>query len=192
MGKVFKLRGKPAPWGDYGDILLNGMISGHTFGNDRKLEVERVGPFVPPISFPFGEMLVTDALKSEIANVFSDIVFRPTTYGKVTKIDWRAWDLTADEPGKYPAGGEPENYIKSRKHDVEIAADMPVLWAVDVQATAGLQQEGTRALFRDKVPDTDIFRTYLLLFASERFAAFLGDQVGEWVDCHPAEIVDAS
>lgn len=191
MSEVFRLRGRSAPWGDYGDMLLHGMISGHTFWGDELLAVERVGPFVPPISFPFGEMLVTEALKSEIESAFPDIAFRPTIYGKVTKIDWRSWDLGAKEPERYPAGGEPENYIERRKHAPEIAAEMPALWAVDVVPRPGVQKEGTKALFHSQIPDINLFRTYSLLFASRRLAEFLQDRVGEWVECPPAEIVDA-
>lgn len=190
MTPVFELRGVIAPWGDYGDVLLNGMISGHTYWGDETLSVERVGPFVPPISFPFGEALVTETLKSEIAAVFPEIAFRRTAYGKVVRVDWRSWDLTAKEPQKYPAGGEPENYIEKRKHDPDLAANMPALWAVDVLPTPGVQKEGTRSLFRNKIPDVDIFRTYTLLFVSGRLAHLLSARADDWVDCCPAEIID--
>lgn len=173
-------------------MLLNGMISGQTFLGDKILEVTRVGPFVPPISFPFGEMLVTEALKADITAAFPDIAFRPTAYGKVTKIEWRSWDLTAEEPAKYPADGEPENYVERGKHNPDIAADMPALWAIDVQPRPELQMEGTQALFHNEIPDSDIFRTFYLLFASERLAKFLLERVGQWVDCTPAEILNAT
>lgn len=171
-------------------MLVNGMLSGHTYWGDETLSVERVGPFVPPISFPFGEALVTEALKSEIAESFPDIAFRQTIYGKVVKLDWRSWDLTAEEPEKYPAGGEPENYVERRKHDPDLAANMPALWALDVQPVPGVQKEGTRSLFRNKIPETDIFRTYTLLFVSERLASLLMAKANDWIDCCPAEIVD--
>lgn len=190
MRKVFKICGRTAPWGDYGDMLLNGMMSGETFRGDKILEVERVGPFVPPISFPFGEMLVTGSLKSEIESACPDIAFRSTTYGRVTKLDWRSWDMTAEEPERYPAGGEPANYVEGRKHDPDVAAEMPALWAVDVHPRPGVQREGTPALLRNRIPDSDLFRTYYLLFASERLAELLHERVGEWVECPPAEIVD--
>jgi hypothetical protein len=32
------------------------------------------------------------------------------------------WDKAADEPAEYAEGGEPENYILERPHDVECAA----------------------------------------------------------------------
>ena len=53
----------PMPWGDYGGILAHGMGKRSDKG---EFELERVGPFVPPISFPFGAIIVTDAFKKEL------------------------------------------------------------------------------------------------------------------------------
>jgi hypothetical protein len=55
-----RARNAPAPWGDYGDMLVS--------GDDRRprgrgrLPLLRVGPFVPPITITgISDLLVTDA-----------------------------------------------------------------------------------------------------------------------------------
>jgi hypothetical protein len=38
-------------WGDYGDMLRHGMTN-HLDRSGESLQLERTGPFVPPVTFP--------------------------------------------------------------------------------------------------------------------------------------------
>ena len=51
MMSYLVLRGSEPPWGDYGDVLVNGMSSGGR-DDDGFIKLERTGPFIPPITFP--------------------------------------------------------------------------------------------------------------------------------------------
>lgn len=55
--KIYRLERPELPWGDYGDILAHGMAT----QCDDTLELERTGPYVPPISQPWDFVVVTDA-----------------------------------------------------------------------------------------------------------------------------------
>ena len=47
-------------WGDYGSMLIGGM-SGHLPRRDGLIQLERTGPFVPPMTFPgIGVVVVND------------------------------------------------------------------------------------------------------------------------------------
>ncbi len=189
---VFRLSGSEPPWGDYGDILLNGMTTRTPGPSEfRELSVERAGPFVPPISFPFGTILVTEEFRAQLKSMeFSGLSFRDVPYSKIVRIDWRSWDLSAEEPQKYPSGGEPENYILRRKHVPSLAASMPKLSALIASPIEGLQKIGTRSIFGDKLPDLDFFQANMLTFVSRRAAQFLNGAAREWIDCAPASIVN--
>lgn len=56
-------REKQAPWGDYGRLLRNGM-SAHLPRQEGMIQLERTGPFIPPISFAgVGDIIVTDEIR---------------------------------------------------------------------------------------------------------------------------------
>ena len=53
-------------WGDYGSILINGM-SRHLPRKDNLIQLERTGPFIPPITLPgIGDMLAISAVKNDL------------------------------------------------------------------------------------------------------------------------------
>lgn len=115
------------PWGDYGDTLLTGFA----YMEEGTLQIERVGSFVPPVYSCFNNLLVTDSFKrlledSELSG-FSFIEANPK---KVVNLNWTSWDLSAEEPRIYPSGGEPENYIYTRKHDSRLVEKMPRVWGL--------------------------------------------------------------
>lgn len=120
----------PAPWGDYGRVLISGLTAYP--GEDGRLPVERTGPFVPPITIAgISDLLVTDAFRDSLArSSLRGFTFREAVVKRVVKLDWQAWDATAEDPVKYPAGGEPENYVLGRKHNPDVAAAVGRLWEV--------------------------------------------------------------
>ena len=100
---------------------------------------------------------MTDRIKRALEQTeFKGIKFADVILDRIVDINWHEWDLSAEDPVRYPAGGEPENYILGRKHNERIAAQMPTLWALDVPrvanplALATFDEEGLDA-------DIDIF-----------------------------------
>jgi hypothetical protein len=113
-------------WGDYGSTLINGHSKRDPATGGWRLD--RVGPFVPPLMLPFAwdgsPVLVPPRIAEPLRQLFPSLKTRPTQYGKVVRLAWHRWDLNAQHPKVHPEGGEPENYILSRPHSAETAAEM--------------------------------------------------------------------
>ncbi len=132
--KYFYLEEPVAPWGDYGDILLNGMAGEEDNGD---ICLQRVGPYIPPISFPSGNIIVTDNLKDRIlSRSFSGFTFREVIKTHIVDLDLLSWDMKSDGPEYYPESGEPEDFILEEPHSPEISRAMGLLWAIVVPRTA--------------------------------------------------------
>src|SRR5215470_6346627 len=130
MSAYYQLGTGAAPWGDYGDILWNGWTEETLKRGQSIILVSRTGPFVPPITLPFGRVLVTDDFREKLSTqAFSGLSFEPVEYQKVVHIAWEQWDANAQEPAFYPDTGEPEDYLFEGAHDGQLAAAMPKLSA---------------------------------------------------------------
>src|SRR5262245_37037098 len=137
MTAYHQIASAAAPWGDYGDVLWSGITDE---GHRSTITLSRTGPFVPPITLPFGHIIVTEEFRKKISTAnFSGLTFAPVNYGTVVRIGWDGWDWNAADPAFYPDTGEPEDYLNPAAHDAGLAAAMPKLWAWSVAATAGLQ-----------------------------------------------------
>jgi hypothetical protein len=176
------------PWGDYGGILRDGLARpAYENGELVSVALERTGPFVPPISFPLGAIIVTDDLRAELLDSgFSGLTCIPASLTKVVRLDWSDWDRDGDPP-IYPAGGEPENYILRRKHDAALAAEMPPLWAWKVKQTPGLQVLGGFNIRRHLHPGTDVAASGACVWVSDRVKAWLEHRVGDWLGFRPVQ-----
>ena len=76
MSTYYMLGAGAAPWGDYGNILWNGVAETRQARGKSNVLVSRTGPFVPPISYPFGSILVTDEFRQKIlTEQFSGLSF---------------------------------------------------------------------------------------------------------------------
>ncbi|MEP3679056.1 MAG: hypothetical protein ABJN21_09205 [Paracoccaceae bacterium] len=120
------------------------------------------------------------------ASGFTGFAFLPVTYDKTVLINWTDWETSADMPAKLPAGGEPANYIERGKHAPELLTQMPAVWALHVPANPGLQIEGTARFDPAKAPETDIFRSYGLIWVTARMATFFETHYADWVTCTPS------
>jgi len=173
----FRVRNVEMPWGDYGAILLSGMTGPPDA--DGRLSIERTGPFVPSITVAgVSDVVVTDAFRAALEESgLAGLAFRETVLERIVRLDWRSWNLDAEDPERYPAGGEPENYILGRKHDPETAAEVGPLWELVVQRT--LADPG----------DADFVRTasspFSRVLTSERGRAWLDRHAGQWLSFEP-------
>lgn len=124
---------KDAPRGDYGDILLQGLGE---WGPNRDVEVERVGPYVPPTSFPGPHVVVTPRVRRALQAAFPTLAFAPVHLRKAVWFRWRGWRRVF---WRYPASGsEPEDYILPEAHSDRAAKTIGTLWAFDVPVIADI------------------------------------------------------
>lgn len=186
MARFYQLRNSSAPWGDYGNILRNGLLATRKKAKSPLVEIERTGPFLPPITFPFDAVVVSQAAKEQMeTRRFAGLQFSRAKYAKVVRLEWHEWNLLAPEPHRYPASGEPEDYIIKGKNSDRTAAVMPAIWAFNVPPTEGLQLLGSNTFRLDRAPDADIFREYSIHWVSERMRVWLEANFGEWIQCMP-------
>lgn len=188
MAHFYQLLASETPWGDYGGILRHGLLAPNRGESSPDVEVERTGPFIPPITFPFAAIVVTEAAKVQMeAARLTGLKFARARYGKVVRLDWHEWDLLAPEPQRYPASGEPEDYIIKGKRSADTAALMPTIWTFNVPSTPGLQLMGSSRFKLDRAPVADIFREHSIHWVSERMSVWLQDHFGAWVRCVPVK-----
>lgn len=184
MQGFFAVSGGILPWGDYGHVLWNGLARRE--GPGSAVRLSRTGPFVPPLTKPFGEIIVVDSLRRELeAGNYTGLGFSEAQYEKVVRIDWHTWDAAALEPEEYPPTGEPEHYIHSGSHDPSLLAEMPTLWAIEVAPTAGLRVPGSSTFFLDRHPGTDIAREEYLFWISDRLKRALEEAGVSGIDFKP-------
>lgn len=182
MTSYYQLQSTEPPWGDYGDVLQNGFLEYETTSNGhRRYFVCRAGPFVPPITQPFGDVVVTDEFKNRLEEAnFTGLGFLPADYGDVIRINWHEWDHLADDPEFYPESGEPEDYLERAQHDLDLIAEMPRLWVWDVASTEGLQRQGSNSFYHERHPGTDVAREYTIIWVGERLKSWLARNAAEW------------
>ena len=178
-------------WGDYGNTLLQGQATRDEVTG--LLQIQRTGPFVPPISFPgLREIVVTEDFRAQLeASGLTGFSFRPVVKQHIVDLDWQKWDKNADDPKVYPRSGEPEDYILERKHSPKTASKMPVLWELAVGQSARVLRE------KDKTAPTGV----VLYFQSETWKGdnlvrvpevlytFADLKAKEWLDGTVAEYV---
>ena len=140
--QVFALGPAKAPWGDYGRILLHGMSS-HLPRENGTIQLERTGPFVPPLSFPgVGDVIATDATVEMLATSgLTPVQWKPVAKRRIAELDWRSWHLSASSPAALPPHGKPEAYVLENPHAPELAQAMPALWELEASVVgSGTQQ----------------------------------------------------
>lgn len=122
-----------SPWGDYGRILVHGM-SRHRERVDGRIQLERVGPEIAPITLPgLGDLIATDAARAELeAAALPGLAFRAVDPVHVPRLDWSSWDRTAARPPTLPTSGEPEDFVLAATHDATAAEALGRLWEVEL------------------------------------------------------------
>lgn len=186
----FKVSGSSL-WGDYGHILINGM-SCHLPRKDSLIQLERTGPFIPPITLPgIGDIVVTSAFKEELEqSPFTQLAFAPVNKARIVEYHWEQWDRTSDEPDDFPDGGEPEDYILLRPHSPRTAKEIGSLWEVvlpedaEVKSVQGRQCNWTHKVNRSTWQGSLLFRAKGkgLAIATDEAKRWLENRAGEWLE----------
>jgi hypothetical protein len=170
---MHRVRSVYEPWGDYGNILISGLVErDETSG---LLLIERTAPFVPPISVAglYSPVVVTDPFRHELAGSgLSGFEFQPVIKKRIVHLAWEQWDRSAAEPAEYPAEGEPENYVLGRRHDPELAEAIGPLWELLVESEEVADGQP------DFLRDTQYFSS---IYVSAAAHDWLAARAGDWL-----------
>lgn len=190
MENFYTLEKQGHSWGDYYDILMHGM-SCHLGRDGGRIQLERTGPFVPPISLPgIGDVVITDAFRKKLeGSGLEGLRFQPVIKKLIVQSDWHQWDRQTEEPSEYPDGGEPENYILEKPHSALVAKQMGDLWELLLNESArvyGAKSVCTSDdifLLSDSWQGEDLFRARGVgyIYATERAKEWLEKHAGEYV-----------
>jgi hypothetical protein len=185
MAGFYSLKRPELPWGDYSSILMHGM-SCHLGRERGRIQLERNGPYVPPISFPgIGDIVVTDSFKRKLeSSGLNGLRFQPVIKKHIVHLDWHLWDRSAEEPAEYPETGEPEDYILEQPHSQETSDSMGDLWEVVLETriiiTRG--QDGM-GLAVEPWRGEDLFHARNVAYncATEKAKAWFEENAGDFV-----------
>jgi hypothetical protein len=183
MLTCFRLRGPDEPWGDYGSILFHGM-SCYSDREDGLIQLERTGPFIPPISFPASDIIITAAFRQQLESAgLTGLCLRPVIKHLIVASEWHLWDRSAEDPAFYPNSGEPEDYILGHKHRADLADEMGPLWEVCPPVVARIERSDGIRLVVESIPSLDFFRAEGVgyNYVSARARGWLEDHAAEWV-----------
>jgi len=180
--KYYCIRTKEAPWGDYGDILVTGMVFVPEDGSP--VQLERSGPFIPEMYESSGTIIITGNVKEALERVFPDINFLPVNKTKIVHIEWLNWDVNSDEPLFYPESGEPEGYFLDGEHDENTAEQMGDVWAITIPVWTGEAYPPQYYL-----PD-ELAAIPFSIFRSEKtLHSIVSQKLKEWIEIHCGEWV---
>ena len=194
MTQFFIVEAPRGTWGDYSAILMHGM-SAHLPRREGLIQLERTGPFIPPVSFPALDVIVSDEFRSSLsASGLSGCEFRPVIKARIVLSNWHTWDKAAKEPAEFPPRREPENYILGRRHSPAVAAQLGDLWELLLTEGARIQRDDPEEalddvmLLADSWRGDDLFRAegVGLVFATEKARDWLAANGNGYVDFQPA------
>jgi len=166
-------------------------ISCHLSRAGGRIQLERTGPFVPPISLPgINDVVVTDAFHRKLENSGLVGVRYQTVIKKlIAKSDWHTWDQQAEKPAHYPEGGEPENYILGQPHSTDVSTQLGDLWELILNNSARVKSDKEICVRKDihLLADTwegeDLFRARGVgyIYTTCRAKEWLEQNAGKWV-----------
>ncbi|MDB5328304.1 MAG: hypothetical protein JWM57_3873 [Phycisphaerales bacterium] len=185
--QLYTLGTPSPPFGDYGDILIHGLVE---IAADGTTLLMRTGPFVPPITQPAFAVIVTDSVRAAMeVQQFTGFTFVPATKRRIVHHDWQGWDPCAGEPAEFPESGEPENYVMQGVHDPKSASEMEELWELRLPPIPGFQISGSSDFDAAKYSGQDICKMQRLggyVYVSQRLRDWFTANYPEWVTFTPA------
>jgi hypothetical protein len=172
--KFYEIR-QPAIWGDYGNILFGGMTQ-RLGRRNAKLQLERTGPFIPPISFTGFDLLVTEEMREELAaSNLAKIEFRPVIKKRIALLHWEKWDRSRDIPSEYDFTiEEPEDFVLKFPHSEEASRKMGDVYEVILPKCCRCEDQGYDA-------ETDCLKWSLDITDWDGSHIFLAKAPGDYV-----------
>ena len=180
---LYRMERAPAPWGRYGEILLHGLTEDRDDDTDP-LPLLRAGPLVPPLSQPFGGIVVTLRFRQELlASKLTGFSFAPVHVVRLTRVPWQAWDQTAELPAVMPFRDDPENYVLAGDDDSELRAEVGRLFELRVDREVEVDRRDGVRVVESTWDQSDFVRAQgtRWILVSERARDWLEDVVAEWV-----------
>ncbi len=163
---------------------------------DGVMQLERTGPFVPPITFPtIAEVVVTSALRRALeGSPLSGLSFQEVRIVTAVNVRWEEWDRTQRLPPELPPTGEPEDYVPVGGHDPACAEAIGRLWEIKAP-TCGVGSSRMVAFrkyeYKIDVPrqHPDFFHASGLgqMLVSETARRWLLDASPDWVMFEPIQ-----
>lgn len=196
MAEFYTIEKRCNSWGDYYNILMHGM-SCHRDRNGGLIQLERTGPFVPPISIPgISDIIVTDVFRRKLElSDLKGLRFQPVIKKLIVHSKWHTWDRDAEEPAKYPRSGEPENYILGHRHSAVDSEQMGVLWELLLTENARVYRARDDIyLLMDSWQGEDLFHAQGVgyIYATKRAKCWLEEHAGDYVMFQEAKTKDSS
>ncbi|MFN8442779.1 MAG: hypothetical protein U0175_18530 [Caldilineaceae bacterium] len=163
--------------------MVHGMLSPRAPEHEF-VQLERFGPYIPPITFPYGATIVTDQLRQRVQEEqFTGVSFRSVSLYHIVKLDWHLWDRNAEEPPEYPEGGEPENYLLNQPHSPDAASALGTLWQLVPSIVADAQRKGSKFYTKNyRGEDVCQGSRWGHTYVSQRFRDWLESEAYPWID----------
>ncbi|MGS7251526.1 hypothetical protein ACQ7NP_10410 [Pseudomonas anuradhapurensis] len=183
---IYHFDNSPSPWGDWGAVLLQGMIAW-----DEHTDVDsirRAGPYTPPAYIRSGSLVLTQPVKEALERSGLKGISRYEHLEKIhiVQLDWLHWDTRKPITDYLELEGGPTSIIDCLPHDPALAARMPAYWQAFVVGKLNLLKDPRhepadlgqylQVLKADEKADFfkgDVYRGY---FLSERAKAWLEQQ----------------
>ena len=124
----FYLLMPPYFWGAFSIVLVSGSF-GDPMRVDGVLQLERTGPFMPPVTMPeTGSLVLSADAADEVRRQWPDSELLPVHKSKIVMIRWETWDRSNEDPFLIPCDGEPDSYILDGLHSEAASAGLGDLW----------------------------------------------------------------
>lgn len=185
--EFFRISKGSTSWGDYGSMLLHGMTGRLARNSEGLLQLERTGPFVPPISLPApGDVIVTESMRRMLTGSgLTGFTSLPVCKARIVHYEWHLWNRAAANPMEYPVDGKPEGYVLDRPHCAETAAALGDLW--ELRIPKGVAEVRTRGSINVRGPSwtgLDFFRGDATRWA------YVSMRARSWLEQHVTNFVD--
>lgn len=116
--------------GDTDSMKLQiGGMSRHLPRLGGLIQLERTGPFVPPLSLPGrGDVVITEDMRSRLeSSEFADWTLRPVIKTHIVRIEWSGEVIDPDDQW-----GEPEEIILESPHDPKCSDEIGELYELEL------------------------------------------------------------
>ena len=117
--------------GDYGDIVLDGMVDHLPRTDEGLVQLERSGPLMPAITFPSSKVLVSDEARVKLSEQRIHLEFRPVVKAHIARLPWATLDDAETQLAHELANlaiGSPASLILDRKHCPRTSRELGDVW----------------------------------------------------------------